>query len=203
MKIISRVLQVVTTAMTMDIVTSREPINSYKRRTSQRSYVNVHIIKEPYTKLFLSIISKKNQRINSRQVHGVLKKRCQTAYIVSFIKDSYNTLFVSQKKKYNKAWTHGTSKKTMTMCISLGTPIPEFYLFVSWKTKHYSPKYMPSLILCIVFFSKSLTKYFNTWMYKKLVRKIDIVFIKIVDFLTQSTAKYIVKYCFIKSYPPL
>lgn len=86
--------------MTMDIVTSREPINSYKRRTSQRSYVNVHIIKEPYTKLFLSIISKKKQQqsINSRQVHGVLKKRCQTAYIVSFIKDSYNTLFVSQKK---------------------------------------------------------------------------------------------------------
>lgn len=53
------------------------------------------------------------------------------------------------------------------------------------------------------FFSKSLTKFFNTWMYKKLVRKIDIVFIKIVDFLTQSTANYIVKYCFIKSYSPL
>lgn len=40
----------------------------------------------------------------------------------------------------------------MTMCISLKTPIPTFYLFVSQKTKHYSPKYMPSLILCIVFF---------------------------------------------------
>lgn len=193
--------------MTMDIVTSSEPINSYKRRTSQRSYVNVHIyiIKEPYTKLFLSIISKKKQQsINSRQVHGVLNKRCQTVYIVSLIKDSYNTLFCQQKKKkYNKAWTHGNSKKTMTMCISLKTPIPKFYLFVSRKTKHYSPKYMPSLILWIVFFFKSLTKYFNTWMYKKLVRKIDIVFIKIVDILTQSTAKYIVKYCFIKSYPPL
>ena len=137
MKIISRVLQVVTTAMIMDIVTSREPINSYKRRTSQRSYGNVHIIKEPYTKLFLSIITKKKQQsINSRQVHGVLKKRCQTVYIVSLIKDSYNTLFCRPKKKYNKAWTHGTSKKTMTMCMSLKTPIPKFYLFVSQKTKH-------------------------------------------------------------------
>lgn len=37
-----------------------------------------------------------------------------------------------------------------------------------------------------------LTKYmyFNTWMNKKLVKKMDIVFIKIVDFLTLSTANY-------------
>lgn len=90
--------------MTMDIVTSREPINSYKRRTSQRSYVNVHIIKEPYTKLFLSIISKKKPTYqltsSSWRLKEAMSNCIQTVYIVSFIKDSYNThFFVSQKKK--------------------------------------------------------------------------------------------------------
>lgn len=67
----------------------------------------MHIINESYTKLFLfcNKLKKTQQSINSRQVHGVSKKRCQTVYIVSLIKDSFNILFlfVSQKKKIQQS----------------------------------------------------------------------------------------------------
>lgn len=90
------------------------------------------------------------------------------------------------------------------MCISLKTPIPTFYLFVSQKTKHYSPKYMPSLILCIVFFFQIFNKvhvlqYLNE---RKTCKKDGHCFHKDCWFFNTVHRKlHIVKYCLLRVIP--
>lgn len=121
----------------------------------------MHIIKESYTKLFLSIISKKNQSINSRQVHGVLKKRCQTVYIVSLIKDSYNTI-LSAKKIIQQSMNSWHLKENYDNVHIIKDSYTKILSLCKPKNKALLTQVHAIFNPLHSFFSKSLTKFFNT-----------------------------------------